>query len=160
MEHATLSKSGVVLFGSSAAMVTCDCDQGYGINASSALTTQSISCLPDQSFEEASPCLGEYVHSQVAGHDLAPENFVMKFHGDNNFHFFYMKSYFNALFSSAHLLHMIKLKSYIHSQYRRAVTNYSSLLKIIIQNFNGLCLSLSLLTPKGLKVSLLRQFLR
>ena len=87
MGHATLSKSGVVLFGSPPVMVTCD--QGYGINASLALTTQSISCLPDQSFEEASPCLGEYVHVQVAGHDFAPEHFVVKFHGDNNFHFFF-----------------------------------------------------------------------
>ena len=88
MEHATLSESGVVLFASPAVNVVVTCDQGYGINASSALTTQSISCLPDQSFEEASPCLGEYVHVQVAGHDLAPEHFVVKFHGDNNFFFF------------------------------------------------------------------------
>ena len=57
--HATLSHSGVVVFGDEPVTVTCDV--GYGINGNSTQMTQAIRCMADGTFGEPQPCLGGFV---------------------------------------------------------------------------------------------------
>ena len=53
--HATVSVSGVVLYGGQPVTVTCD--TGYGVNGTK-VTTQKLRCNTDQTLETPHPCLG------------------------------------------------------------------------------------------------------
>ena len=53
--HATVSVSGVVLYGGQSVKVTCD--TGYGVNGTK-VTTQTLKCNTDQTLDTPQPCLG------------------------------------------------------------------------------------------------------
>ena len=56
--HATVSVTGVVLFGGQPVTVTCD--TGYGVNGTT-VTTQTLRCNTDQTLDAPHPCLGRVI---------------------------------------------------------------------------------------------------
>ena len=60
--HATSSPNELVSLGD---QVRVTCDMGYGVHGSKVMTTQTITCMADQTFDSAEPCLGTYAHVAI-----------------------------------------------------------------------------------------------